>query len=74
MVGMKAHPNNQQQVIPKVHPKVVAEVHKVILQQMCICDAPIPRVHLQRTHPSFALGHIHMLDQCQDLLAQQGQD
>ncbi len=48
MVCMTAHPNNQQQVIPKVDPKVVAQMHKVILQQICICNAPIPRVHLQR--------------------------
>lgn len=50
-VCMKAHPNNQQQVIPKVDPKIMAQMHKVILQQVCICNAPIPRVHLQRNTP-----------------------
>lgn len=72
-----AHPNNQQQVVPKVDPKVVAQMYKVILQQVCICNATIPCVHLQRNAPKLcswpylhasALGHIYMLDQCQDLL------
>ena len=65
---MAAHPDNQQQVVPKVDPKVVAQMHKVILQQVCICDAPIPRVHLQRRDASFALCCLYMLGQCQDLL------
>ncbi len=68
MICMTAHPNNQQQVIPKVHPKVVAQMHKVILQQICVCNAPIPCVHLQKVAPKFALGHICMLDQRQDFL------
>ncbi len=46
-----AHPNNQQQVVPKVDPKVVAQMYKVILQQVCICNATIPCVHLQRNAP-----------------------
>ena len=46
-----AHPNNQQQVVPKVDPKVVAQMYKVILQQVCICNATIPCIHLQRYAP-----------------------
>ena len=41
-----AYPNNKQQVVPKVDAKIVASVHIVIFQHVCIGNAAISGVHL----------------------------
>lgn len=43
----RAHPKYQEQVVPQVNAEIVAGMHKLILQQVCICHTAVSDVNLQ---------------------------